>query len=86
MDKKIFWMGLAALVLVLLMLACGGYCAYYIARAWRSHTHEVDEPQSSVERERGGATGPHSWPPAIANTATRKVPNARPRNVSHHRA
>jgi len=78
-EKQLFWMGLAALVLVLLMLACGGYCAYYIARAWRSHTREVDEPPSSVGWERDQS-------PAIARTATRKAPNARLRNVSHHRA
>jgi hypothetical protein len=46
MDKKMLWMGLAGLVLLLMLLGCGGICFYYIAKVWRSHTNEVD-PQSS---------------------------------------
>jgi hypothetical protein len=42
MDKKILWMGIAGLMLVVMMLGCGGLCAYAIGRLWTTHTNEVD--------------------------------------------
>ena len=49
MDKKMLWMGIAGLILLAMMLGCGGVCAYYMARAWNTHMKEVDDPKSRLE-------------------------------------
>jgi hypothetical protein len=47
-DKKLLYMGIAGLILLILMLICGGICAVYIIRAIRPHTNEIDDRPSSV--------------------------------------
>jgi hypothetical protein len=42
-DKKILYMGLAALALVILMLLCGGFTGCSIGGVWKSHTNQVEE-------------------------------------------
>jgi hypothetical protein len=57
-DNKILFMGLAALLLVVLLLIGGCVCAYYISKAWTSQPRELEQTPSLLPRSKPGSA-PH---------------------------
>ena len=51
MDRKLLYMGIAGLILLIAMLICGGDLRSGTSPRYRSHTQEIDVPQSSLRIE-----------------------------------